>query len=103
MTPDTFLMTTGDVHFDDFGWRAPAWPATRAVRTCIDELTPRETEVLERIARGRSNVEIADEFVVSIETVKTHVKRVLSKVNARSRAQAVRIAYEAGLVRPGEG
>jgi DNA-binding NarL/FixJ family response regulator len=63
-----------------------------------DELTPREIEVLRLIAAGLSNAEIARELVVSAATVKTHVNRVFAKTGARDRAQAVRYAYERGLV-----
>lgn len=72
-------------------------------RAEIPDLTSRETEVLVMLARGLSNAEIAAEWVVSVETVKSHVASVFMKLGVANRTQAVIAAYETGFVRPGRG
>jgi DNA-binding NarL/FixJ family response regulator len=76
-------------------------PAATATRAALDQITEREREVLELVAKGQSNAEIAAGLYVSHATVKTHVSRLLMKLDARDRAQLVMIAYETGLVMPG--
>ncbi|WP_419997027.1 response regulator [Streptomyces boninensis] len=76
-------------------------PARQPDGAQLDGLTARETEVLRLTARGMSNLEIADRLFISEATVKTHLNRTMAKLDLDSRAQAVVVAYESGLVSPG--
>ncbi|MBB5836261.1 DNA-binding NarL/FixJ family response regulator [Kribbella italica] len=80
---------------EDFAKARPVLPPVDAT------LTPRETDVLRLLAKGRSNREIAADLVLAEQTVKSHVSRILTKLDLRDRAQAVVYAYEAGVVAPG--
>jgi DNA-binding NarL/FixJ family response regulator len=77
-------------------------PPSNARPAELEALSPRELEVLRLVARGLSNAEIASELYVSDATVKTHVSRILQKLNLRDRVQAVVRAYESGLLQPGD-
>ena len=75
-------------------------PAPARPDGVLDELTAREREVLEQVAAGRSNAEIAAALHLSVATVKTHVSRLLAKLDCRDRAQLVVVAYQSGAVSP---
>jgi DNA-binding NarL/FixJ family response regulator len=79
----------------------PSGPAPAAPGSLPDDLTPREADVLRAIAAGQSNAEIATELFISEVTVKSHINHLFAKIHARSRAEAVRYAYDHGLVTPG--
>ncbi|WP_405070550.1 response regulator transcription factor [Kribbella sp. NBC_01510] len=102
------LVTTGDALLapsitrrlvERFAIPAPAQPA---IHRDLAALTPREVEVLTLMGHGLSNSELATELTLSEATVKTHVARIFAKLGLRDRAQAVVLAYETGLVRPGD-
>jgi DNA-binding NarL/FixJ family response regulator len=76
-------------------------PDTPALHRDLTPLTPRERQILRALATGLSNAELATHFHLSEATVKTHVARILAKLNLRDRAQAVVVAYESGLITPG--
>jgi len=79
----------------------PSVAASSAPRPELDALTEREREVLSAVARGLSNAEIGEQLFMSHATAKTHVSRLLTKLDARDRAQLVMLAYEVGVVVPG--
>ncbi|HSP70917.1 MAG TPA: response regulator transcription factor [Gaiellaceae bacterium] len=83
--------------------RRPAAAPTPQPPSALGELTPREHEVLKLLARGLSNAEICAELFISEATAKTHVARILQKLDLRDRTQAVIYAYESGVVMPGQG
>jgi DNA-binding CsgD family transcriptional regulator len=89
------------VVIEEFGRQSPAPAPKQAL--LVEELTPREREVLDLLARGLSNPEICEALVISEATAKTHVARILQKLDLRDRVQAVIYAYETGLVAPGFG
>jgi len=101
------LVTTGDALLSPSITRRLVERFARADRVPeshrdLSALTPRELEVLRLLGRGLSNAELATELHLSEATVKTHLARIFAKLNLRDRAQAVVIAYETGLITPGD-
>src|SRR6478735_11790537 len=90
----------GGRHAGDEGGQQAGSPARPARDPLLEDLTPRENEMLEAMAEGLSNAEIAHRYFLSEATVKTHVRRILTKLHLRDRVQAVVYAYETGLVVP---
>ena len=84
---------------EEFARQSPAMPPS--LPAALAELTPREREVLDLLARGLSNSEICAQLVISEATAKTHVARILQKLGLRDRVQAVIYAYETGIISPG--
>ncbi|MFJ3034973.1 response regulator [Curtobacterium pusillum] len=82
-------------------WLSPAKPPAVPRPPVLDELTERESDILLRIARGRTNADIAADLYLSPHTVKTHAHRIMAKIGAHDRAQMVVFAYEHGVVAPG--
>lgn len=82
-------------------WRGVRWRFFEPGGRPGPELTPRERQVTTLAAMGKSNEEIAKELTLSVLTIRTHIHRAMTKLNARDRAQLVAIAYQTGLVQPG--
>ena len=98
---ETYVRGAGTVSaLDGPGAACPPAAALAPRDPLLEDLTPRETEMLEAMSEGLSNAEIAHRYFLSEATVKTHVRRILTKLHLRDRVQAVVYAYETGLVTP---